>query len=401
METIDKLVSARLRLQQRYPFFAYLTMYLDFRESEELPTMGVNKNGVLYFNPKFVETLTDKDIMFVLAHEVMHVVFEHVDRKGKREPEVWNIACDIKVNDLLMNNGLTMDKDDYLHSNRNNEFAINGIMIRDTDKKTAEQIYEELYKSLPQMPSVSIDMIDDDEQNQKDKDGKGNGKSKDNNLKGAGGKDEPMYDWKQILVDAFERAKQKGNAPAGIDRFVENLFEPKLKWNILLQKSVAGVIPFESTWRKPNKKGIASGVYLPSTLKNDFLDVFVGIDTSGSIGSEDLKTFVSELVGLLRSNVRITCISADSEIHSVIKLTRFNMNDLLSESFAGGGGTSHIPVFEYAKKHKGKHKMLILFTDGYTDYPDSNDTGCDVVWVIVNNNNFDAPYGKVIYYERD
>ena len=113
LETSDKLKRARIQMMRVNPFFSYLSLYLKFKEDKEnkLPKyagMGVSADGWLIYKKEFVDKLTEQELVGVIVHEILHLSFLHLTRRGTREPLVWNIAADVCVNHIVKENGYTL-----------------------------------------------------------------------------------------------------------------------------------------------------------------------------------------------------------------------------------------------------------------------------------------------------
>lgn len=120
---------------------------------------------------------------------------------------------------------------------------------------------------------------------------------------------------------------------------------------------------------KKSKKSVACGCYLPDTLKEK-ISVWVAIDTSGSIGKEELSEFVTEIIGLARAyreRIDMRVITADAEVHTDYLVQNGNIDKIKKIKIKGGGGTAHKPVFDYITEKDRNAKCLIFFTDGYSD----------------------------------
>ena len=354
---LEKISKARIQIQAENPFFAYLSLYLKFREAKEGELtgggMGVNARGDCVFNKEFVEGLDDEELKGVIVHEIMHLAFLHLLRLGHRIPLLWNIATDIIVNNLVTENNFKLPKgcllSDYTH-----EITIFGQKIKDTNKKTPEMIYDEF----------------------KFKFKKGDGPI------GPGGFDEHFYDdgkadeekdlekqWKERLTDAYVTAKQAGKLPAGIERMMDKIHKNEINWRTVLLREVQKAIPSDYTYIKPHKISFSTGVYFPNVSK-EMIDIVVGVDVSGSVDKQTYADFVSEVVGMskaFRNKINIRFITHDYKVQNDYKVENGNVEKIIKLRINGGGGTSHKDILEHIKE-KVKHARLAIFlTDGYSD----------------------------------
>ena len=90
---IDKIIVARVGLLLRHPFFGNLATRLQIKEAEEWCGTAATDGRAIYFNRKFFEPLSIKQIEFVIAHEILHNVFDHMSRREGRDPQIFNIAA--------------------------------------------------------------------------------------------------------------------------------------------------------------------------------------------------------------------------------------------------------------------------------------------------------------------
>lgn len=135
-------------------------------------------------------------------------------------------------------------------------------------------------------------------------------------------------------------------------------------------------------------------------IEKESADVIISIDTSASISRKELTAFLSELIAMSRQchNLNMEIIVCDLEIHEIYPIKNGNISDIRAIKMKGGGGTSHIPVFEYCRKHKKAAKLLINFTDGFTAFPEKKSVNIETLWVLTKNSVAPEhiPFGRVI-----
>jgi len=108
MDVKKRLLRAKVQLMLKHPFFGYLISFLKFIWDESVPTIAVNPDGVVKLNPKYVEKLSDGELEGCFSHEVLHVALEHFERQGCRDKQLWNIATDIAINEMLSKSGFKL-----------------------------------------------------------------------------------------------------------------------------------------------------------------------------------------------------------------------------------------------------------------------------------------------------
>jgi predicted metal-dependent peptidase len=375
----DRLIKAAVQLNDQHPFFAYMVLHLndggeiDF--NEKIPSAGIDARGHLQINPKWADQFDYPYLMGLLAHEVGHLAFGHLLRTGRRIPEIFNMANDIEINNMLVKNGFRLPQDGIIPQNDMVDLYKDGkIVIKDISQKHSEEIYDELYRKLDKNGMIQTVIVSGYGTG---KGGGGKGKKKgpksfDSHTYGDALPDkvkkQTAQKWRDRVVEGTTIAKQKGNVPAGMDRLIDKILNPHLTWRPLLWKYVQKALPYDFTWLRPSKKSYSTGIYMPSTLRENIY-VVVAVDTSGSISQKELTTFLNEIVSIGRSfvNVEIRIIICDADIHEVYTLKNGDIPTILKLKVSGGGGTSHEPVVKYINDKLPTTKVLITFTDGYSD----------------------------------
>jgi predicted metal-dependent peptidase len=421
LTTLDRLRRARIQIQKSNPFFAYLVLQLKFKEAREgeLPDyagMGVAIDGTLVYKKEFVDKITEPELIGVLVHEILHLSLLHLTRRQKREPTIWNVAADICVNQIVKTNGYSLPRGAIV-SDYNNNCEFMGVKINKCDKKTAEQVYEELEHLKSKMkkrfvlgyPSMNdkegggnedgtpfdihIEGKDEGNKNQNGKDEKDNNNQNKGNGFNSNLTEEEKREWEEFWKskanEALVTAKLKGNVPAGIERLVGQLSEAKIGWREILQRYVQRAIPYDYTYSNPSKKSVATGYYMPNTIK-DYIDVVVAVDTSGSIGQEELKEFLSEIVGIAKAfstRVKMRLLTHDVKVWDDLLIQNGNIAKINELKVKGGGGTSHKEVLDYVNEKYKTTRLLICFTDGDSDLDEIDDGKYrfDKVFVISEN----------------
>ena len=102
----DRLITARIALLLRHSFFGNLATRLTLINADEWCPTAATDGKHFYYNSRFIMMLRKKEVEFLVAHEVLHVVYDHMDRRGTRDPQLWNIADDYCVNADLKNHNI-------------------------------------------------------------------------------------------------------------------------------------------------------------------------------------------------------------------------------------------------------------------------------------------------------
>jgi predicted metal-dependent peptidase len=383
---IDKIIVARVGLLLRHPFFGNLATRLKIQEGTEwLPTAATD-GRTIYFNRTFFEPLSIKQVEFVIAHEILHNVFDHMGRREGRKPDIFNIAADYCVNGQLVRDGI-------------GEHNIEGIKIFH-DKKYygmgAEEIYDKIFdemdeeqlKALGQLLDEHIDWGEDS------KDGSGRPKYSKEELK------QIRDEMREATMQAAQAAGA-GNVPANIQRMIKELTEPKMNWREIIRQQIQSTIKDDFSFMRPNRKGWHMGAILPGTNFKETIDICVSIDMSGSIGEDQARDFLSEIKGIMQEyqdfNIKVWCF--DTSVYNEADFNGYSMDEFDEYVPVGGGGTEFDANWEYMKGNDINPKKFIMFTDGYPWGSWGDADYCDTVFIIHGNNKIVPPFGEYAYYE--
>jgi predicted metal-dependent peptidase len=392
---IDKLTTARVGLLLKAPFFGNMATRMRLIEADDwCPTAATNGRDFFY-STKFVESLSVKKLEFLFAHEICHAVFDHFGRVGSRDRMLSNIAQDYAVNQILVDERIGE--------------KITEVQICYDSKyrgKAWEEIYDELYDkaekiTMPELLKQLGDLLDEhlkeEGPGEGDQEGKGN--------KPSISKEDAQKirdEIKEAMIQSAAAAGA-GKVPAGIQRMIKDLTEPKMNWREFIRMNIQSIVRNDYSFSRPSRKGQMSGAVLPGMKQDETIDVAIGIDMSGSIGQEDATVFLSEVKGIMDQYqdfaIDIWCF--DTAIYNHQRITHDNDQDLLDYAPEGGGGTDFMANWEFMKEQGIQPKKFIMFTDGYPcgDWGDEN--YCDTLFIVKGNKDCEAPFGQTVIYEKE
>lgn len=374
MNIKDRLTKAKVFIMLYEPWFGQLASYLVFYPSKEVQTMAVSIKGEVFFNEDWVSSLTDKELSGVICHEILHLAYQHLARLGNRDPQLFNIAGDIKVNEEIVFNGdkFRLPKEAIIPYG--NSVTIGDIKINNIDEKSSEEIYDEVIRRTKKQDFVAMDSfvrhnIDSDEERK------------------------IIKDWQEKINIANETNKFAGNIPAGVLRELEKMNTPKLSWQQLIRQRLK-LISIHKSWNKPNKRMLPW--YFAGRSRTKGLSCAVCIDTSGSMGDEELSQILAEIWGMSQQfkEIKFYIMCCDTELTEPFILTTRTKNLLKKIKLEGGGGTSFKPVFNWIKKESLNLDCLIYFTDLYGDFPEEKPM-YNTYWVT-QTDNIEVPFGRII-----
>ena len=405
-EVLDRIIVARVGLLLRHPFFGNMATRLRIVSADDwLPTAAVDGRN-LYFNTQFFNAMSNKEIEFVIAHEILHCVFDHLGRREERNPMLYNIAADYIVNNLLVRDRIgTKPK------------IVDCYQDFKYDKWTSEEVYDDLFdqakkngeeflKQLGEMLDEHLDMEDDGEgtnDNGEEKDSNGNNVSK---RKPKFSKEE-LKKIKDEIKEGMIQAAQSagaGNVPSEIQRMIKELTEPKMNWRELLRQQIQSTIRNDYTFARPSRKAWHTGAILPGMNFEDTIDICISLDMSGSIGDDQAKDFLSEIKGIMDEykdyNIKLWCF--DTAVYNEQDFSADGADSLTDYEIYGGGGTDFDVNWTYMKEQDIQPKKFIMFTDGYPWGSWGDEEYCDTIFIIHGHRdkNLQAPFGITAHYEE-
>ena len=365
------MVKARSNLVLKHPFYGVLALKLKLQDHDETDTASVD-GRVLRYNSRWVNKYSLTQIEGLVAHEVMHCVFNHMTRRQERDPAKWNIAADHAINLLLLEDGFILP-DGGVH-----------------DEKYKDMSTEAIYVNLPNDTDESdqcvwglvLDSTKDDGTNEP---------------ADADGIQEIEGDWLITVKQAAEIAKQAGKMPAGIERLIDSVEKGQIDFRDHLWPFFGNTINDDYSWRKPHRAYISEDEYFPSMFEEAPGTYVVAIDTSGST-QDVLHKFLAEICSIHADMkpAELILIHCDAEVQKVVHVSQDEHMTLEEHGvMVGGGGTEFSPVFDYVRDNHIEPEALVYLTDGYASFPERQ-PDYPVLWVITDAS-IDAPWGYSTY----
>jgi predicted metal-dependent peptidase len=380
---VDKIIVARVGLLLRHPFFGNMATRLKVIDATEWCATAATDGRALYYNRNFFEDLTNKQVEFVIGHEILHNVFDHLGRNEGRNRKVFNIAADYCVNGQLIRDhiGEQPPKIPIFHDPQHYG-------------KSAEQVYDELMEKYDDQELDELGKLLDEHIDWDKDDENGRPKYTKEELKAI--RDEI----REATIQAANAAGA-GNTPAGVARLIKDLTEPKINWRQYLRQQIQSLIKSDFSFTRPNRKGWGLGAILPSMKHEETIDICVSLDMSGSITDAMGKDMLSEIKGIMDEykdfKVKIWCF--DTSVYNEQNFDSYE-NDIESYELKGGGGTEFMANWTYMKEHNITPKKFIMFTDGYPYGSWGDENYCDTLFIIHGNQNIVPPFGQYAYYDE-
>lgn len=407
---IRRLLLSRMRILNTHGFYGLLLMHMIYSIDENAETAYTD--GVrIAFGPKFLESLTDSELDFVMMHEILHVVLQHCMRGEDRDHERMNIACDIVVNsNILLENNMDHRSITLSLWGESMHLAPDG---KEGHEYTAEQVYDMLPPAPPQKKkkasSSGWEKGRAKQEQGAPKDLPSGGKSWDDHSQWSQyEEDDTLRDvWVKQFAEACEaisiREKTigRGTLPLFAQRLLEKLRDPQVDWRTILNEFVQEEVN-DYSFSPPDRRFQDSPFFLPDFNEmgrnSEPVDILFMIDTSGSMCDAEITATFTEVKGAIDQ--------FDGKLKgwlgffdaAIIEPKPFeSVDDVLKIKPAGGGGTDFQIIFEYVHKHM-ENKLpacIIILTDGYAPFPEEHlAQDIPVLWLI-DNSDVEPPWGKV------
>lgn len=343
-----------------------------------------------YYCRSFVDKLSDAELRFLMLHETYHKLFRHLttwQHLWKENAHLTNVACD-----HVINLRIKRECGDWAR------MPEGGCCDSRFEGMDAARVYK---------------ILKDEQEGEEGGGGQGG--------QGQGGEGQPLdhHDWEgaQELSEGEKRELERqidsairqgalmaGTGEGGGDLNIKDLLEPKIDWRKVLREFITETCAGRdlSTWRRPNRRMVGQGVYMPSTYSEKVGELVLAIDTSGSISERGLRAMLSEVKGICEE-VKPDTVRLLYWGSSVVRDEVYEQHELdkLIESTkpVGGGGTDVNCVTEYLTSKGIKPQASIVLTDGYVhgwsqwDHP--------VLWCIVDNKNARPDCGRVVHIDTN
>ena len=389
---MPEMTKARTELVLKYPFFGKLALGLEIIESDKFDTMATDGQRI-YYNPEWTKSITHQERVGVIAHEILHVVYKHHLRRGKRDAYYWNVAGDYVINDILLEDGFILPEGG-LH---NSEYA----------SMQTEKVYDLVYQESK----------DDSGDDASDCDGDGDGDDS--------GDDGKAPSWGEVIdavndeggslsdadikelereinvsvLQAVQSAKGMGGKGSAFQKMIESVKQDKVDWeDVLANHMLDNLTPCDYNFNNPDRRFIYQDMYLPSVEKEPNQNIAIAIDTSGSIYEDTKAMFldaINNIITVGKPN-KVSLIYCDDHVQEV---KTFYKGEKITLDHLWGGCTDYEPVFKYIDKELDNDvSYLVYLTDGYCycdrlvepDYP--------VIWATTETSKY-FTFGEIVDVE--
>jgi predicted metal-dependent peptidase len=396
----------------RYMALAGVLMVGNKTVSDDVPTACTNGRDEIY-GRAFVDSLTDAELRFLILHECYHKMYRHLitwKHLHDKNHNLANASCDYNLNGKLVDEN---QEDGFAAMPRDEVGKMIGLFdeqFRKPDGSWSDTAL--IFKMLEQQQNQpqGNESGGDDSQGtssaQSQGQGQGQGQGFDeHDWEGADKlSDDEVKDLeKEIDVAIRQGSMIASKSGATGNRLLDELMQAKVDWREVLREFIQTTCTGNdySTWKRPNRRYIGAGVYLPSGISEKVDELVIAIDTSGSIPDADLAVFLSEVQSICTTvkpdKVRILYWG-----HRVVGDESYATHELdtLTKSTKpkGGGGTDVECVVEYMQQHQIKPQATIIFTDGCL-FGDWGTWDCPTLWCVIDNEHATPDNGKVVHIQ--
>lgn len=398
---INRTIKARANILLEEVFFGSLAMKLKLvadPTAKKMWTDGVHV-GV---NPAWAAEADFDELVARLVEITMHNANGHVWRMVGLDPHDANIAADYAQWAMLKRAGYPLPDDVYYD--------------QQYEGGSMESIYAKIHREpppappKPQAPPKPPEGGSGGEQEPDSPSGQepdGNEQHEQPQEPGSDGEIRPVpqevdaeeleTQWQNDVLIAAQAAAAQGKLPAGMERVIEKIKNPAIDWKSALRRFVQRCAKNDYSWRRPNRRFIAQGMYLPAVISENMPPIMVTIDTSGSIDQKQLDIFAAELTEIMAEckPERVHVLYVDAAVQRV---DEFEAGDVLTFKPRGGGGTDMPKSWEWAEKNQIEPACALVFTDMLT--PFGEEPEFPTMWVTPTRNRV-APYGETLLIEHD
>lgn len=381
----ERAHKAAMQIGYNAPFLLPALAQVEFIESTEVPTMGVNDNAVIAINPEFAKTLAPRVLGGCVAHELLHLMLAHTQRQNGRDVKRWNLACDMAINQVLRDSGIALPSfavyPPYHHQN-----------------KTAEELYELLKQENQEQPEPQPQQV-----SAGCGVGKGKGESKEGDQPGEGfertdGQAPTPQEWKEALANARELARgtESGKAFA---RLCE-IPPPKANYAHVLRSCISRALAQhgrdDQSYTKRSRRS-PEDIILPGWIANKARGAVI-IDASGSMSDPMLAQCCAETVEINKqiSQVKLFLAIHDVDVQWHGWIHAKNAVDVHGR-VRGRGGTDFDRAYRLVEKQAGRLDFVIHLTDGeiFGNWPQPPRNARKFVAAVLGNGGDTPPLGSL------
>jgi len=393
-----------MQLLELHPFWGHLLLQVKLLMAPELEAFAATDCvSRIWFNPTKTRHLSFRQLGFVVMHELSHILLLSAERRTGRNMHLWNCATDFAIN-RMVDAVRHPETGERLYDSPDGTYPeIGEVKILFDPKwegKVAEAIYERLAAdALPDQRTITVRLPLGG--------GDGEGGIQIPHVADHGGgldvhlprgvspeEAEAVADAVGRALAAWQEAGRRGNAPGEAVRLVEQGTGGAVPWSVLLQRFLRRSFG-RTEWdqRRPDRRMLEEGFWLPQAKQEKRGTLVVAVDTSGSMDAALLSEFMGEVRRLAEIAPETTLVIADAKVQEVVEPGAVDAY-LRRGRLKGGGGTDHRPVFKWVEESGIQPDLFVGLTDLFSRFP-SEAPSYPVLWVVEGYHGT-APWGQVL-----
>jgi predicted metal-dependent peptidase len=384
-QRLEKAVIA-IMANPKYVALSGVMMIGSRKIDDKVPTACTNGRDEKY-GRAFVESLNDKELRFLVLHEVYHKLYRHLTTwrwMYDENAQAANQACDYVINIKLVDD----NKDGFATMTGPLTIGCFDDKYRGWD---SAMVYADLKKQ-----------------------GRGKPQSGEGQPGGEGFDEHDWDDAKAMTTEETETLAREidealrqgalaaGKMGSGGDRSFDELLQPQVDWRAALRDFITSTCAGKdySTWKKPNRRFIGAGIYMPSGISEQVEDLVIAPDMSGSTFAPGvLPAFMAEVKAICETVrfKRVHVLYWDTAICGAETYELHELDNMINMTKpTGGGGTEVECVGDYMREHNITPQAVIVLTDGYLGGSWGTWT-CPVLWAVIDNARTYAPNGTTVH----
>jgi len=395
----------RVNFLFNHPFLSVLALSIPTTFEENIKSAFSTNGAKITIDLEKLSLYEDNQITYLYAHTLLHIVLKHPNRAKTRDKYIWNMACDLVINNIL-------DSFENIGSKPDNE-----IIDLDLKDKCVEEVYEILFKEEEKEKDENEDSKSDENDESKAKveaNPKGDKKAfiydnskqdleevpDENRTKG----DQEKLDG--IIIQALTIAKKTSNKYNGLQIEIDTLIKPQIDLqDILKEYLISSLFEKETTFNRPNKRYIHSGLYLPGNKKSDeLIEVYIALDSSSSVSLDEYKKFLGVIKDVCEGfyEYKVTILPFDKFVKTEHIISFDSFNPLKEDDLfipKSDGGTDFNQVLKYLKSTNIRSEnLLLVLTDG--EFTIKESLVSKTLFLISEKKNLQkfTSYGRVIEF---
>lgn len=402
----SKITRARINMLLTQPFFGALVMKLEPVAREQKAPLSTDGRKV-FFNPRLIDDWSNARLLAGLAHEVFHCALGHPWRMGDRDPELWNVAADHVVNLRLKAEGFDIGPNwlaDPQFVGLGAEVVYSRLQRQQQQQPQPQQQQQPQQGGGQQQPQQGGQQPPQQPQPQQQAPQQQRGDEQrpgdveppqpdpDHSGSEAEQVDELDAQWRQAVQEAAVMTQGEGSG--AMAQAVDEAKRARIDWRAELRRKLAEISRDDYTWRHPNQRYIARGLYMPSLRDEKIGTVVIVRDTSGSITAAELAKFNAEVAAII-GEVKPThtyVMDCDAAVRKVWDIEAGDDLPDLSKAH-GRGGTDFRPPFRWLEKEGIEPRVLVYLTDMAGTFP-TDAPPFDVVWCATSRDA--GPFGETL-----